>query len=170
RPAQPSSSFQGASSAGGLEVKVSTYDLDRFDATRFRALVYADDFLGASSRSLAGLTPSEAAILLDVTPLTSVIGSGTTPLFQVHARALGVQQSSIWQVSNFQFNKTAGLSLSLSAESLNLTQGRPEDTITVSVSAPGFFPGDAEVVYLTGESGSVHDFIHASQVRASVTT
>ena len=166
---QPGSSVQAASSAGGLEVKVSTYDLDRFDATRFRALVYADDFLGASSRSLAALSPSEAAILLDVTPLTPVIGSGTTPLFQVHARALGVQQSSIWQVSNFQFNKTAGLSLSLSAESLNLTQGRPEDTITVSVSAPGFFPGDAAVVSLTGASGSVPVFIHASTARAYVT-
>src|SRR5213596_1710453 len=167
---QPGSSVQAASSAGGLEVKVSTYDLDRFDATRFRALVYADDFLGASSRSLAALSPSEAAILLDVTPLTPVIGSGTTPLFQVHARALGVQQASIWQVSNFQFNKTAGLSLSLSAESLNLTQGRPEDTITVSVSAPGFFPGDAAVVSLTGASGSVPVFIHASTARAYVTT
>src|SRR5205823_6249940 len=100
---------------------------------------------------------------------TPVIGSGTTPLFQVHARALGVQQSSIWQVSNFQFNKTAGLSLSLSAESLNLTQGRPEDTITVSVSAPGFFPGDAAVVSLTGASGSVPVFIHASTARAYVT-
>src|SRR5213595_423530 len=102
---QPGSSVQAASSAGGLEVKVSTYDLDRFDATRFRALVYADDFLGASSRSLAALSPSEAAILLDVTPLTPVIGSGTTPLFQVHARALGVQQASIWQVSNFQLTR-----------------------------------------------------------------
>src|SRR5438094_6602278 len=44
---QPGAAVQAASSAGGLEVTVSTYDLDRFDATRFRALVYADDFLGA---------------------------------------------------------------------------------------------------------------------------
>src|SRR5438270_4304219 len=85
---QPGASVQAASSAGGLEVKVSTYDLDRFDAFRFRAIVYADDFLGATSRSLAALSPSEAAILLDVTPLTPVLGSGTTPLFQVHARAM----------------------------------------------------------------------------------
>src|SRR5205809_203314 len=103
---QPGASVQAASSAGGLEVKVSTYDLDRFDAFRFRAIVYADDFLGATSRSLAALSPSEAAILLDVTPLTPVLGSGTTPLFQVHARAMGVQQSSVRQVSDLQFNKT----------------------------------------------------------------
>src|SRR5947199_9407066 len=166
---QPGASIQAASSAGGLEVKVSTYDLDRFDAFRFRAIVYADDFLGATSRSLAALSPSEAAILLDVTPLTPGISSGTTPLFQVHARALGVQQSSIWQVSNFQFNSTAGLTLSLSAESVNLTQGRPEDTIIVSGSTPGVFSGDVVDVTVLGATGAVPVFVHGSAVRAYVT-
>jgi len=166
---QPGASVQAASSAGGLEVKVSTYDLDRFDASGFRVMVYADDFLGASSRSLAALSPSEGAILLDIRSLTPVVGTGTTPLLEIRARALGITQSSTWQVSNFRFNRTAGLTLSLSAESVNLTQGRPEDTIIVSVSAPGFFSGDVVDVTVLGATGAVPVFVHGSAVRAYVT-
>src|SRR5213596_2628498 len=166
---QPGASVQAASSAGGLEVKVSTYDLDRFDASGFRVMVYADDFLGASSRSLAALSPSEGAILLDIRSLTPVVGTGTTPLLEIRARALGITQSSTWQVSNFRFNRTAGLTLSLSAESVNLTQGRPEDTIIVSVSAPGFFCGEVVDVTVLGATGAVPVFVHGSAVRAYVT-
>src|SRR3989449_2846415 len=140
---QPGASVQAAASINGLEIKASTFDIDRFDPSRFRVSVYADDFLGSSSRSLASLSAANGAVLLDVRPLTTVIGGGgTTSLLEIRARALGLQQSTTWQVSNFQFNMTPGVILSLSAESVNLTQGRPEDTISVSVSAPGFFSGE----------------------------
>ena len=167
---QPGASIQAAASASGLEVRASTYDLDRFDASRFRVSVYADDFLGSSSRSLVSLSAAEGAVLLEVTPRTTVLGNGFTSLLAIRARALGLSGSATWQVSNFQFNMTPGVILSLSAESVNLTQGRPEDTITVSVSAPGFFPGQVVNVSVTGASSSVPVFVHGSTVRAYVTS
>src|SRR5256885_8776775 len=170
RPRRPGASIQAAASASGLEVRASTYDLDRFDASRFRVSVYADDFLGSSSRSLASLSAAEGAVLLEVTPRTTVLGNGFTSLLAIRARALGLSGSATWQVSNFQFNMTPGVILSLSAESVNLTQGRPEDTITVSVSAPGFFPGQVVNGSVTGASSSVPVFVHGSTVRAYVTS
>jgi len=166
---QAGASVQAAASVSGLEIKASTYDIDRFDPSRFRVTVYADDFRGASSRSLAPLSSAEGAILLETLPLTTVIGGGTTSLFQIRARAIAISPAVTWQVSNFQFNATSGLIRSLSAESINLTQGRPEDTITVSVSTPGFFPGDVIDVTALGATGPVPVFVHGSAVRAYVT-
>ncbi|TLZ91621.1 MAG: tetratricopeptide repeat protein, partial [Methanobacteriota archaeon] len=133
---QSGASVQAAASPGGLEIKASTYDIDRFDRSLFRVAVYADDFRGSSSRSLVPLSSAEGGVLVETLPLMTVIGGGMTPLFQIRARAIAIPASVTWQVSNFQFNTTPGVIQSLSAESLNLTQGRPEDTITVSVSAP----------------------------------
>src|SRR5256886_112849 len=157
---QAGASVQAAASADGLEIKASTYDIDRFDRSLFRVTVYADDFRGSSSRSLAPLSSAEGAVLLETRPLTTVIGSGMTALFQIRARAIAIPPSVTWQVSSFQFNATPGVIRFLSAESINLTQGRPEDTITVSVSAPGFFLGDSIQVLLTGADSSVPVFSH----------
>ncbi|TLZ68655.1 MAG: zinc ribbon domain-containing protein, partial [Methanobacteriota archaeon] len=167
---QPGASVQAAASINGLEIKASTFDIDRFDPSRFRVSVYADDFLGSSSRSLASLSAANGAVLLDVRPLTTVIGTGVTPIFEIHARALGLLQSTTWQVSNFQFNQTPGVIRSLSAESINLTQGRLEDTISVLVSAPGFFQGNVVEVSLIGAASSVPVFVHGAAVRAYVTS
>ena len=93
-----------------------------------------------------------------------------TSLFQIRARAVAIPPSVAWQVSNFQFNATPGVIRSLSAESVNLTQGRPEDTITVSVSAPGFFPGDVLQVSLSGATSSVPVFVHGETIRAYVSS
>src|SRR5438132_10252531 len=93
-----------------------------------------------------------------------------TSLFQIRARAIGIPPSVTWQVTNFQFNATPGLIRSLSAESINLTQGRPEDTTTVSVSAPGFFPGDVVEVSLIGANGSVPVFVQGTMARAYVSS
>jgi len=165
---QSGASVQAAASPGGLEIKASTYDIDRFDRSLFRVAVYADDFRGSSSRSLVPLSSAEGGVLVETLPLMTVIGGGMTPLFQIRARAIAIPASVTWQVSNFQFNTTPGVIQSLSAESLNLTQGRPEDTITVSVSAPGFFPGNAIEVSLIGATGSVPVIVHGAPVRAYV--
>src|SRR6267143_517048 len=167
---QPGASVQAAASSGGLEIKASTYDIDRFDRSLFRVTVYADDFRGASSRSLALLSSAEGAVLLEARPLATIIGSGMSSLFQIRARAIAIPPSVTWQVSNFQFNTTPGVIRSLSAESVNLTQGRPEDTITVSVSAPGFFPGQVVDVSVKGANSSVPVLVHGSTVRAYVTS
>src|SRR5438552_6450947 len=167
---QAGASVQAAASAGGLEIKASTYDIDRFDRSSFRVAVYADDFRGASSRSLVPLSSADGGVLVETLPLTTVIGGGMTSLFQIRARAIAIPPSVTWQVSNFQFNATPGLIRSLSAESINLTQGRPEDTITVSVSAPGFFPGDVVEVSLLGANSSVPVFVHTATVRTYVSS
>src|SRR6267143_730246 len=167
---QPGASVQAAASAGGLEIKASTYDIDRFDRSLFRVAVYADDFRGASSRSLVPLSSAEGGVLVETLPLTTVIGGGMTSLFQIRARAIAIPPSVTWQVSNFQFNATPGLIRSLSAESINLTQGRSEDTITVSVSAPGFFTGDTIQADLIQADVSVPVpvTIHGGPIRAYV--
>jgi len=167
---QAGASVQAAASAGGLEIKASTYDIDRFDRSSFRVAVYADDFRGASSRSLVPLSSADGGVLVETLPLTTVIGGGMTSLFQIRARAIAIPPSVTWQVSNFQFNATPGLIRSLSAESINLTQGRPEDTTTVSVSAPGFFPGDVVEVSLIGANGSVPVFVQGTMARAYVSS
>jgi len=167
---QAGASVQAAASAGGLEIKASTYDIDRFDRSLFRVAVYADDFRGASSRSLVPLSSAEGGVLVETLPLTTVIGGGMTSLFQIRARAIAISPAVTWQVSNFQFNATPGLIRSLSAESINLTQGRPEDTITVSVSAPGFFPGNVVDVSLIGANSSVPVFVQRTMTRAYISS
>jgi len=167
---QAGASVQAAASAGGLEVKASTYDIDRFGRSLFRVAVYADDFRGASSRSLVPLSSAEGGVLVETLPLTTVIGGGMASLFQIRARAIAIPPSVTWQLSNFQFNATPGLIRSLSAESINLTQGRPEDTITVSVSAPGFFPGDVVEVSLMSANSSVPVFVQGAMARAYVSS
>src|SRR5438046_9203668 len=93
-----------------------------------------------------------------------------TSLFQIRARAIAIPPSVAWQVSNFQFNATPGLIRSLSAESINLTQGRPEDTTTVSVSAPGVFPGDVVEVPLIDANGAVPVFVQGKMARDYVSS
>jgi len=166
---QPGGSVQSAASATGVEARVSTYDFNGFDPTAFRILVYADDFRGDSSRSLAQLSPDGGAVLLLVSPLTSTVGAGPTPLFTIRARALGTPSSFTWDVSSIQLNATPGVVVSLSAESVTLTQGQPNATITASVSAPGFLPGDAIQVDVLGASGTKPVFVHGGgPIRAYV--
>ena len=158
-----------AASASGVEVKVSRYDLDRFDPLRFRASVYADDFLGSSSQSLASLSSSNGAILLVVKPLTTIVGSGLTSLFEIRVHAVAIPATTTWPVSGFLINATPGVSYSRSAESVNLTQGRPDPTVSVSVSAPGFFPGDVIEASVLGADAPVPVFVQGGPVRAYVT-
>ena len=157
---------QAAASAQGLEAMVSTYDIDRFSPTSFRIGVYADDFRGISSRSKAFLTPSGASILVEVQPLTSLVGNGPTNLFDIRLRALGIPSGTGWDVSNFTFVATSGATVSFSPGSVVLTQGRPNATVTVSVSAPGFFAGDLVQVNLTGADATHPVVVRGGPVRA----
>src|SRR5205823_7367571 len=104
----------------------------------------------------------------EIKPITSIIGNGRIHLFDVEIHGQGIPAFAGWLVSNFTFAVTPGVTTFLSAESVNLTQGRPDDTIFVSVSAPGFFPGDVVEVSLTGANGSAPVFIHGAPVRAYV--
>src|SRR3989475_11010668 len=63
-------------SGQGVEAPVSTYDLTGFDPTSFRIAVFAHDFAGVSSRSLAPLTPNRSG-LLEPHALPSVVSSTT---------------------------------------------------------------------------------------------
>jgi tetratricopeptide (TPR) repeat protein len=157
---------QAAASAQGLEAMVSTYDIEGFNPTRFRIGVYADDFRGISSRSKAFLTPSWASILIEVEPLTSVIGIGPTNFFDVRVRALGVPSGTGWGVSNFTFVATSGVTVSFSPGSVVLTQGRPNATVIASISTAGFSPGDLLQVELTGADATHPVVVRGGPVRA----
>src|SRR5207244_11104895 len=61
---QPGASVQAAASVSGMEIKASTYGIDRFDPSRFRVTVYADDFGGASSRCFAPRSSARGAIIV----------------------------------------------------------------------------------------------------------
>lgn len=163
---QTGGAAQAAASAQGLEAMVSTYDIDRFSPTSFRIGVYADDFRGISSRSKAFLTPSGGSILLEVQPLTSLVGIGPTNLFDIRLRALGIPSGTGWNVSNFTSVATPGATVSFSPGSVVLTQGRLNATVTVSVSAPGFFPGDLVQVDLTGADAPHPVVVRGGPVRA----
>lgn len=163
---QAGGAAQAAASSQGLEAMVSTYDIDRFSPTSFRIGVYADDFRGISSRSKAFLTPSGASILIEVQPLTSVVGIGPTNLFDFRLRALGIPSGTGWGVSNFTFIATSGTTVSFSPESVVLTQGRPNATVIASISAPGFFPGDLVQVDLTGADAPHPVVVRGGPVRA----
>jgi hypothetical protein len=170
---QASASVDAAASPQGLglELGVSTFNLDRFDPAHFRIAVYADDFLGSTSHSLVSMSSAGGGILLDTRALTTVLGSGATNLFEIHARVVGAPPAAPWQVSNFRFNATSGVVVSLSPESINLTQGQTNATITASVSAPGFFPGQVVELSLTGaksSDASVSVSIRSEPIRAYV--
>src|SRR5437660_10109280 len=85
---QAGASVQAAASTSGLEIKAATYDIDRFDRSLFRVAVYADDFRGASSRSLVPLSSAEGAVIVEALPLTTVIGGAITSRVRIRARAL----------------------------------------------------------------------------------
>jgi len=165
---QSSGSAQAASSARGVEVRVSTTEIDRFNKASFRISIYADDFKGASSRSRAMLNAANAAILLEPRPLTTLVGSGPTDLFQIQVQALGITSSSSWTLANISRVSSSGLLVSLLPESVTLTQGQPNATITASVSAPGFFPGDIVQVDVTDARAPVPVIVHRAPVLAYV--
>lgn len=157
-----------ASSSAGVEVRVSTYDIDRFDPERFRISVYSDDFGGASSRSTAFLSPSPGAVLLETRRRGNVVGSGLTPLFDITVRGLGLPPTGAWSVSNLTVVVPSGVTVSLWPESVMLNRGQPDAIITTSVAAPGLFPGDALLVNVTGAIASVPVFVRDGAVRAYV--
>ncbi len=163
-------SVSAAASGTEVEAKVSTYDMSNFNPTAFRISVYADDFRGSSSRSKVPLVSTSGAVLLELSPLNSLVSGGASPLFNIRARGMGVPASATWSVSSFLFNATPGVSVSLSAGSVTLTQGQSEATTTASVSAPGFSPGTVIQVDVTGASvsASVPVVVRGGPVRAYV--
>lgn len=161
-------SVLAAASSGGIEVKVSTYDIDRFDPSKFRISVYSDDFQGSSSRSKAPLNPSPGAVLLETRRLSLVVGSGSASLFEIHIRGLGMPSTGAWTVANLTLSATSGVSVFLSPESVSLTRGQPDPIITASAAAPGLFPGDAVLVNVTGANAPVPVFVREGEVRAYV--
>jgi len=169
---QPRGSVLAASSDQGVEARVSRYDLDRFNSTSFRIQVYMDDFRGESSRGLARLGPEGGGVLLEVSSLTPVLNAGPTALFTIRVRVLGIPAATTWTVSSIQWNATPGVFVSLSAESVTLTQGQPAPVITGSVSAPGFLPGQFLQIDVTGAYASdgaskkLPVFVHGGPVRA----
>jgi helix-hairpin-helix protein len=161
---QSAGSVRAEASLRGMEAVVSTDDIPNFDVAQFRIAVYADDFRGASSRSLVSLSPESAAILLEVHPLTSVIGVSPTALFEIRVRGLGLPSSTA--ISGFITSSTPGVALSFSPGSTTLTQGQATATVTAFVSASGFFPGDLVEVNLTGAAAAFPVVVRQGLVRA----
>src|SRR2546422_864589 len=156
-----------AASVQGVEAQVSTYDLTGFDPARFRIAVFADDFAGVSSRSLAPLTPN-GSVLLDLLPVAFVVSSTTTSWFTIHARALGMPAGASWVVSSLVYNATPGLTVFPSTGSMILTQAQPEATITASAVASGISPGNVVQIDVTNATAPVPVVIRGGPVRAYV--
>src|SRR3989475_4968336 len=156
-----------AASVQGVEAQVSTYDLTGFDPARFRIAVFADDFAGVSSRSLAPLTPN-GSVLLDLLPVAFVVSSTTTSWFTIHARALGMPAGASWVVSSLVYNATPGLTVFPSTGSMILTQAQPGGTITASALASGVSPGDVVQVDVTSAKATVPVVIRGGHDRAYV--
>src|SRR2546422_7108784 len=164
---QPLGSPSAAASVQGVEAQVSTYDLTRFDPARFRIAVFADDFAGVSSRSLAPLTPN-GSVLIELLPLTSVVSGTTTSWFTIRVHALGLPAGASWGVSSFVYNATPGLMVSLSTASVTLSQAQPNATITASVFATGISPGNVVQINVTNATAPVPIVIRDGSVRAYV--
>jgi len=154
-----------AASVQGVEAQVSTYDLTGFDAAHFRIAVFADDFAGVSSRSLAPLTP-DGSVLVELLPLASVVSATTTSWFTIRVHALGLPAGASWSVSSFVYNATPGLTVTLSTGSVSLTEGQPEATITASVFATGISPGSVVRIDVTNATAPVPVVIRGGSVRA----
>src|SRR3989442_769266 len=156
-----------ADSVQGVEAQVSTYDLTGFDPARFRIAVFADDFAGVSSRSLAPLTPN-GSVLLDLLPVASVVSSTTTSWFTIHARALGMPAGASWVVSSLVYNTTPGLTGFPSTGSMIPSQAPPEATTPASASAlaSGVSPGDVVQVDVTSATAPVPVVIRGGPIRA----
>src|SRR2546422_3586963 len=164
---QPLGSPSAAASVQGVEARVSTYDLTGFDPARFRIAVFADDFAGVSSRSLAPLTPN-GSVLLDLLPVASVVSSTTTSWFTIHARALGMPAGASWVVSSLVYNATPGLTVFPSTGSMILTQAQPEAAIAASAVASGISPGNVVQIDVTNATAPVPVVIRGGPVRAYV--
>src|SRR5207249_1566939 len=142
-------------------------DLTSFDPARFRLPVFADDFAGVSSRSLAPLTPN-GSVLVELLPLTSVVSGTTTSWFTIRVHALGLPAGASWGVSSFIYNATSGLTVFLSTGSMTLTQAQPEATITASVFVSGVSPGSVVQIDVTNATAPVPIIIRGGPVRAYV--
>src|SRR2546422_3493951 len=164
---QPLASPAAAASVQGVEALVSTYDLTGFDPARFRIAVFADDFAGISSRSLAPLTPN-GSVLVELLPIASVVSSTTTSWFTIRVHALGLPAGASWDVSSFVYNATPGLTVSLSTGSMTLTQAEPNATITASGFASGIPPGNTVQIDVTNATAPVPIVIRDGSVRAYV--
>src|SRR3989454_302342 len=162
---QPLGSPSAAASLQGVEAQVSTYDLTGFDPARFRIAVFADDFAGISSRSLAPLTPN-GSVLVELLPTTSVVSGTTTSWFTIRVHALGLPAGASWGVSSFVYNATPGLTVFLSTGSVSLTQAQPDAAITASVFASGLSPGDVVQIDVTNATAPVPVVIRGGPVRA----
>ncbi len=164
---QPLGSPSAAASVQGVEAQVSTYDLTGFDPARFRIAVFADDFAGVSSRSLAPLTPN-GSVLVELLPTTSVVSGTTTSWFTIRVHALGLPAGASWSVSSFVYNATPGLTVFLSTGSVSLTHAQPEATITASVFASGISPGNVVQIDVTNATAPVPVVIRGGPIRAYV--
>ncbi len=156
---------RAAASSQGVEAQVSTYDLTGFDPARFRIAVFADDFAGVSSRGLAPLTPN-GSVLLELLPVASIIGNTTTPLFTIRVHALGLPAGASWSVSSFVYTATPGVTVSLSAGSVVLSQGQSDATITASASALAVLPGEVIQVNVTNATAPVPVVVRGGPIRA----
>src|SRR2546429_774150 len=156
-----------AASVQGVEAQVSTYDLTGFDPTNFRIAVFADDFAGVSSRSLAPLTP-DGSVLVELLPLASVVSATTTSWFTIRVHALGMPAGASWGVSSFIYNATLGLTVFLSTGSVTLTQAQPDATITASVFSSVISPGNVVQIDVTNATAPVPVVIRGGPVRAYV--
>ena len=165
---QASGRVDAASSAQGLEVRISSFDIARFNPDAYRVGLYATNFEGSSSRSEALLNPLGGAVVIEQRPLATVVGSGPTSLLEIRIRAVGLSTSDAWTVSSFLLTATPGITTSLSAESVTLSQGQPTATVTVSVAAPGFFSGDVVEVGLESAFAARPVFVHGEAARAYV--
>src|SRR5437899_144487 len=164
---QPLGSPSAAASVQGVEALVSTYDLTGFNPARFRIAVFADDFAGVSSRSLAPLTPN-GSVLVEFLPLTSLLCGTATSWFTIRVHALGLPAGASWGVSSFIYNATSGLTVFLSTGSVTLTRAQPDATITASVFSSVISPGSVVQIDVTNATAPVPVVIRGGPVRAYV--
>src|SRR5438128_6688358 len=156
---------RAAASSQGVEAQVSTYDLTGFDPARFRIAVFADDFAQVWSRGVSPLTPN-GSVLLELLPVASIVGNTTTPLFTIRVHALGLPAGVSWSVSSFVYTATPGVTVSLSAGSVVLSQGQTDATITASASALAVLPGDVIQVNVTNATAPVPVVVRGGPIRA----
>jgi len=166
---QAGASVDAAASSQGVELRVSTFDLEPFNPDAFRVAVLADDYEGGRSRGEAFLARVPGAVRMQVVSLTTVLSGGATDLLEIQVRGLGFASDvERWTVSSLRLNATFGLITSLSAESINLTRGQPSASLRVSGQAPGFLPGDSVEVDVLGATAPRPVFVVGGPARAYV--
>src|SRR5207247_10004137 len=107
-----------------------------------------------------------ASVLLELLPVASLVVITTPPLFTIRVHPLGLPAGVSCSVSSFVYTATPGVTVSLSAGSVVLSQGQTDATITASASALAVLPGDVIQVNVTNATAPVPVVVRGAPVRA----